>query len=193
MATFTKVCLYCKRHFEADYSLANICSPDCQQAARVSRKRAIAAGVVTTGISGDGPSPGLARETRGGEVAPKCPRCGAALHNATGGRKYCSVACRRAVRRAGRRAKIRGAYVEAVSLAVLRERDRDTCRICGEPVDPTRRPPDPSAATVDHVIALSRGGEHSYRNTQLAHLRCNTAKGAGSPGLAPDRSETGYS
>ena len=27
--------------------------------------------------------------------------------------------------------------------------------------------------------ALARGGEHSYRNTQLAHLRCNLVKEAG--------------
>jgi 5-methylcytosine-specific restriction endonuclease McrA len=66
-----------------------------------------------------------------------------------------------------------------VSMAVLRRRDEDTCRICGEPVDFTRQPPHPSAATIDHVIPLSRGGEHSYGNTQLAHLRCNTTKGAG--------------
>ena len=74
---------------------------------------------------------------------------------------------------------IRRAYVEPVSMVKLRSRDEDTCRICGKPVDFTRQPPDPSAATIDHVIALSRGGEHSYGNTQLAHLRCNTAKGAG--------------
>jgi 5-methylcytosine-specific restriction endonuclease McrA len=78
-----------------------------------------------------------------------------------------------------RRERLRSAYVEPVSLAVLKRRNEGRCRICGEPVDINRRPPHPSAATIDHVIALCRGGEHSYGNTQLAHLRCNTAKGAG--------------
>jgi 5-methylcytosine-specific restriction endonuclease McrA len=73
---------------------------------------------------------------------------------------------------------LRRAHVEDVSMAELRRRDEDTCRICGEPVDFTRKSPDPSAATIDHVIAVSKGGEHSYGNTQLAHLRCNKAKGA---------------
>lgn len=82
------------------------------------------------------------------------------------------------MRRQARLERIRLAYVEPVSMAVLRRRDEDTCRICGEPVDFTRQPPHPSAATIDHVIALCRGGEHSYGNTQLAHLRCNAAKGA---------------
>jgi len=84
-----------------------------------------------------------------------------------------------AVARKTRRDMLRLRYVEPVSLTVLRLRDNDTCRLCGEPVDFTRRQPDPRAATIDHVIALTRGGEHSYRNTQLAHFRCNMAKGAG--------------
>ena len=100
------------------------------------------------------------------------------MRDATGTRRYCSSTCRKAVQRKARRERLRRAYVEPVSLAVLRRRDEDRCRICGEPVDFTRQPPHPSAATIDHVIALCRGGEHSYGNTQLAHLRCNTAKGA---------------
>jgi 5-methylcytosine-specific restriction endonuclease McrA len=31
---------------------------------------------------------------------------------------------------------------------------------------------------VDHVIPLSRGGEHSYANAQLAHPTCNLEKWA---------------
>ncbi|MCK4518139.1 HNH endonuclease [Candidatus Babeliales bacterium] len=40
--------------------------------------------------------------------------------------------------------------------------------------------PHPLAVTIDHVIPLSCGGEHSYRNTQLACFRCNSIKGNGS-------------
>lgn len=83
------------------------------------------------------------------------------------------------MKRKARQERVRRGYVERVSLAVLRRRDNDPCRICGEAVDPGRKPPSPLAATMDHVVALARGGEHSYRNTQLAHLRCNAIKGAG--------------
>lgn len=31
---------------------------------------------------------------------------------------------------------------------------------------------------VDHIIPLSKGGEHSYRNVQLAHAFCNQSKGS---------------
>lgn len=83
------------------------------------------------------------------------------------------------MRRKARQEKVRLAYVEPVSMSVLRKRDKDTCGICGQPVDFEKKSPDPHAATIDHVVALARGGEHSYRNTQLAHFRCNTSKGSG--------------
>jgi 5-methylcytosine-specific restriction endonuclease McrA len=36
--------------------------------------------------------------------------------------------------------------------------------------------------SLDHVIPLSLGGDHSMANTQAAHLDCNTRKQAGSLG-----------
>jgi 5-methylcytosine-specific restriction endonuclease McrA len=109
-----------------------------------------------------------------------CPRCGKSIAtDKTVVRKYCSPTCRKATARKTRQARLRLGYVEHVSMTVLRERDHDTCRICGKPVDFSKQQPDPSAATIDHVVALTRGGEHSYGNTQLAHFRCNTVKGAG--------------
>ncbi len=39
------------------------------------------------------------------------------------------------------------------------------------------------AGTIDHIIPLSQGGEHSYKNTQLACFECNCKKGdRGIPG-----------
>lgn len=34
----------------------------------------------------------------------------------------------------------------------------------------------PLAASIDHVIPLSVGGDNTRANVQLAHRRCNTAK-----------------
>jgi 5-methylcytosine-specific restriction endonuclease McrA len=180
MATLTRVCFYCKRPFEAAHRLANICSPDCQKAARAASRTRTSAKLIRAEIE---PSEAVIKQTgeprQLAEVGRGCLRCGKALLDATGASRYCSRACRRAVQRTARKAKIRRGYIEAVSLTVLRDRDNGTCRICGQPVDFARRSPHPEAATIDHVVALSRGGEHSYRNTQLAHLRCNSEKGAG--------------
>lgn len=38
--------------------------------------------------------------------------------------------------------------------------------------------PNPLSASLDHVVPLAWGGEHTAANVQLAHLKCNVAKGA---------------
>lgn len=43
------------------------------------------------------------------------------------------------------------------------------CGICGEPVEY-------DDFEVDHIIALAKGGSHSYENTQPAHSICNRRK-----------------
>lgn len=90
---------------------------------------------------------------------------------------YCSETCRNRQSRARRRARKQKAFVEEVWRPILFKRDGWTCQLCGDPVDPSLKYPDLMAATVDHIVPLSRGGEHSYANTQLAHALCNSLKG----------------
>lgn len=182
MATFTKVCFYCREEFEASHALANKCSPDCH--------RTIARAVVSRPVQEPSAPPSLPGEPKprrkdNGKPPQKatpgarpCRRCGKGVPPSPADRVYCSPGCRRAVRNKARKTLLRNARDETVSMAVLRERDRDTCRLCGEPIDFTKKPPEPRAATIDHILALSRGGRHSYGNTQLAHFGCNMAKGA---------------
>lgn len=56
------------------------------------------------------------------------------------------------------------------------ERDGWVCQLCGEPVDPDLKGPDPRCASLDHIVPLSWGGDHSMENCQLAHLSCNSSK-----------------
>ena len=73
---------------------------------------------------------------------------------------------------ARRRARLLGAgRVERVDRRVVLELSNGVCGICGHVVDPAR-------FHVDHVVPLSRGGDHSYENTQAAHPTCNRRKGA---------------
>jgi 5-methylcytosine-specific restriction endonuclease McrA len=50
------------------------------------------------------------------------------------------------------------------------------CGLCPERIDPRKRHPDPMCGTIDHIIPLSMGGEHTWQNCQPAHKRCNEAK-----------------
>jgi len=67
--------------------------------------------------------------------------------------------------------------VENVRVERLAERDKNTCHLCGERVDLSIRFPDKQSPTVDHLVPIGLGGEHTYANTSLAHLGCNLAKG----------------
>jgi len=60
----------------------------------------------------------------------------------------------------------------------LIERDGNTCWLCGLVVDLLIRRPDTMCPSVDHIIALSRGGLDLPENVALAHLICNMRKGA---------------
>lgn len=75
-----------------------------------------------------------------------------------------------------RKARKRRLHVEPVSLTRLAQRDNFICGICGSDVDMSLKHPHPQSPTVDHVIPLIKQGEHSYANTQLAHLRCNLSE-----------------
>lgn len=60
----------------------------------------------------------------------------------------------------------------------IAERDGHICQLCDEPVEMGLAYPDPLSPSLDHVVPLSKGGAHDPDNVQLAHLRCNVAKGA---------------
>lgn len=65
-----------------------------------------------------------------------------------------------------------------VTTNALRDRDGDACTYCGADLWFGRSSNyRPNKASVDHVIPIVRGGEHSFANTVLACLRCNIQKG----------------
>jgi 5-methylcytosine-specific restriction endonuclease McrA len=51
-----------------------------------------------------------------------------------------------------------------------------TCHLCHKPIDKDIRLPNKQAATIDHIIPLSRGGEHILENVRPAHASCNYNK-----------------
>jgi len=48
------------------------------------------------------------------------------------------------------------------------------CALCGDPVELVEGPDE---ATIDHVVPVSKGGVDLLSNLQLAHRKCNQAKG----------------
>lgn len=64
--------------------------------------------------------------------------------------------------------------MERIYRAKVWERDRGRCHICGQMADPKEW-------HLEHIVPLSRGGEHSYRNVAVAHPACNQRKYANVP------------
>ncbi len=71
-----------------------------------------------------------------------------------------------------RRARKHQTEVERVDPRVVFARARGVCGICAVAIQSSEK------WHVDHIVPLSKGGAHTYENTQPAHARCNLSKGA---------------
>jgi 5-methylcytosine-specific restriction endonuclease McrA len=77
-------------------------------------------------------------------------------------------------RRARDRALVMGAHpCELVEMNQLVYVADGRCWICRHPVL--------GDWSMDHVIPLAKGGDHTYNNVRLTHARCNSDKGARLP------------
>lgn len=115
-----------------------------------------------------------------------CPVCG----KITDRPKYCSDECRvRAnslINNTRRRIKVQRAMIDNdITLHDLFVRDGGRCHICGGTCDwedhgykNNHFVAGKNYPSIDHVVPLIKGGEHSWGNVKLAHFGCNSAKGA---------------
>jgi 5-methylcytosine-specific restriction endonuclease McrA len=60
-------------------------------------------------------------------------------------------------------------FDSTITLEAVIERDKYTCQLCNEPCSR-------EDASIDHRKPLSKGGNHTWDNIQLAHKRCNSSK-----------------
>lgn len=78
--------------------------------------------------------------------------------------------------RSRRRARLAGARVGVVDRRRVFVRDGFRCHICGLKTNPFAVVPDLRAPTVDHLVPLALGGEHSMVNVACACFGCNSRK-----------------
>lgn len=127
--------------------------------------------------------------TAGQFLQPRCKPCASVRAKAYRDsrpaivrKQYLASAAKRAPQRRDaarkRRAAIRAVRVEQVNSHVVFEQASWVCGICDTGIPRITLWPHPLSASLDHIIPLASGGEHSYANTQPAHLACNMSKGA---------------
>lgn len=111
-----------------------------------------------------------------------CTECGRIFITNKSEKIFCGSACARRQAMRGRNAIRRGSsnkldmVIEKVSYSEIYERDEGRCHICGEKVHEEYNRHDRLSGTLDHVIPLARGGDHTYDNIKLAHMVCNSIK-----------------
>jgi 5-methylcytosine-specific restriction endonuclease McrA len=76
-----------------------------------------------------------------------------------------------------RRARIRGATIVRFDPTSVFIRDGWKCQGCGKQTDQTANYHTARYPTLDHIIPLAKGGEHSMANTQCLCRGCNNKKG----------------
>lgn len=76
-----------------------------------------------------------------------------------------------------RRARKATAFVEDVFIDELLSLHDNRCGICGGAIPLDVKFGSPLYPHLDHIVPLSKGGKHSYANSQPAHASCNLQKG----------------
>ena len=124
-------------------------------------------------------------------VSTKCKRCGTSFRypKEYGLVKFCSALCRVTYykitegpelkgcgKRYSKRRKAIMSQGDKIDPYVVYTHFKWMCYICETRIDPDLTVPDPGAATLDHIVPLSRGGKHTWDNVACAHLICNEMK-----------------
>lgn len=124
------------------------------------------------------------KERKRKEQEHPCSVCGTITSRPT----YCSDKCAKKAKNsrkeAARRARISNQLVDKdITLESLFKRDKGVCHICGDRCDYEDYTVMGGVfvagdwyPSIDHVVALSNGGKHSWSNVRLAHRLCNTKK-----------------
>lgn len=111
-----------------------------------------------------------------------CPTCDEVFPRAAHHPK--STMCRRCTTRANRakdKARRRGATTcgEAFTVQEIGERDGWLCHLCGDPVANREYNFGPLDPTIDHLVPVADGGDHTRANVKLAHMICNATRQTG--------------
>jgi len=114
----------------------------------------------------------------------ECKNCGEVFKsNTTRSKTYCCIKCSKqyAFRtievNKSPKLKENGLVDYTITLPRLYKRDQGACGICGRQVDMSKHYNSASYGSIDHIIPVTKGGQHQWDNVQLAHRQCNSEKG----------------
>lgn len=71
---------------------------------------------------------------------------------------------------------LRGGVVEKFTHEEIYERDRWICGLCKKKINRRLRYPHPMSVQLDHIIPVTKGGNHVRTNVMASHKTCNNKK-----------------
>ena len=171
-----RCCAYCEKLFLTTYPSQIYCSLECSHDSnlRIKREQWEKAYTPRTFVCKEC---GNVVTTKCGEMRSEfcCDTCEAVYRR----RIEHQTARHKAFSRASRQRRERHlaeAFVEPVRYETLYDRDQGICQICGMSVPRDKFADNSWGGTIDHIVPLSKGGEHSLSNCQLTHRICNSLK-----------------
>ncbi len=173
---YRRECLWCGEPFETAHPNKLYCSPECGYEMNKQQHR----------------------EQWKAEYQPRiftCKECGRTVETECGhtSSEFCSIECsdkyHTRAYKMRRNKQMKAAYRAPVSFKHIYNRDHGICQICGLPVPQDKSPNKLWAATIDHIVPLSKGGTHEPDNCQLSHRLCNSIKLAATQDFTIDWTE----
>lgn len=76
-----------------------------------------------------------------------------------------------------RRVQFENVTKEEFTVQEIFVRDKGICHLCKKDIDLAFPRFHPLSLTIDHIIPISRGGDHTRANVKVAHWSCNCSKG----------------
>jgi len=89
---------------------------------------------------------------------------------------FCSRRCYKAWHKGADSSQRNRPTFSKAKRARILERDGWRCYLCGSSIDRALLAPHPLSVSIDHVVAIARGGTHDDANLAAAHLGCNIEK-----------------
>jgi len=110
------------------------------------------------------------------EIVKNCEYCGKEYPTRISKSIACCHGHTRRLNKIRRKARMRSTEQVHYSRFGIFQRDNFICYICGRPLNMDAVAPQWDSPSIDHVVALSNGGNDTPSNVKAAHFLCNTIK-----------------